>query len=69
MTNGQALRVLAAMKPYFDGAAGLATIDMATGEEAVAIHHWWPLRLCAVPASGVVVETMAVAGLAGATLE
>ncbi len=67
MTNGQALRVRAAMKPISTVPRALATIDMATGEEAVAIHQ--RSDVCAVPAAGVVVETMVALVLARATLE
>ncbi|WP_411550367.1 chorismate synthase, partial [Mycolicibacterium fortuitum] len=48
MTNGQALRVRAAMKPISTVPRALATVDMATGEEAVAIHQ--RSDVCAVPA-------------------
>jgi chorismate synthase len=40
---------------------------MATGDEAVAIHQ--RSDVCAVPAAGVVVETMVALVLARATLE
>ena len=56
MTNGQPLRVRAAMKPISTVPRALATVDMATGDEAVAIHQ--RSDVCAVPAAGVVVETM-----------
>ena len=67
MTNGQAVRVRAAMKPISTVPRALATVDMATGEEAVAIHQ--RSDVCAVPAAGVVVETMVALVLARATLE
>jgi chorismate synthase len=67
MTNGQALRVRAAMKPISTVPRALATVDMATGEEAVAIHQ--RSDVCAVPAAGVVVETMVALVLARAALE
>jgi chorismate synthase len=67
MTNGQALRVRAAMKPISTVPKALATIDMTTGEEAVAIHQ--RSDVCAVPAAGVVVETMVALVLARAALE
>jgi chorismate synthase len=67
MTNGQALRVRAAMKPISTVPRALATIDMATGDEAVAIHQ--RSDVCAVPAAGVVVETMVALVLARAALE
>ena len=50
MTNGQPLRVRAAMKPISTVPRALATVDMATGDEAVAIHQ--RSDVCAVPAAG-----------------
>lgn len=67
MTNGQPLRVRAAMKPISTVPRALATVDMATGAEAVAIHQ--RSDVCAVPAAGVVVETMVALVLARAALE
>lgn len=67
MTNGQPLRVRAAMKPISTVPRALATVDMATGEEAVAIHQ--RSDVCAVPAAGVVVETMVALVLARAALQ
>jgi len=67
MTNGQALRVRAAMKPISTVPRALATVDLATGEQAVAIHQ--RSDVCAVPAAGVVVETMIALVLARAALE
>jgi chorismate synthase len=67
MTNGQPVRVRAAMKPISTVPRALATVDMATGEEAVAIHQ--RSDVCAVPAAGVVVETMVALVLARAALE
>lgn len=67
MTNGEAVRVRAAMKPISTVPRALATVDMATGEEAVAIHQ--RSDVCAVPAAGVVVETMVALVLARAALE
>ncbi len=67
MTNGQPLRVRAAMKPISTVPRALATVDMATGQEAVAIHQ--RSDVCAVPAAGVVVETMVALVLARAALE
>lgn len=66
MTNGQPLRVRAAMKPISTVPRALATVDMATGEEAVAIHQ--RSDVCAVPAAGVVVETMVALVVARAAL-
>jgi chorismate synthase len=67
MTNGQPLRVRAAMKPISTVPRALATIDMATGDEAVAIHQ--RSDVCAVPAAAVVVETMVALVVARAALE
>lgn len=67
MTNGQPVRVRAAMKPISTVPRALATVDMATGEEAVAIHQ--RSDVCAVPAAGVVVETMVALVLARAALD
>jgi chorismate synthase len=67
MTNGQPVRVRAAMKPISTVPRALATVDMATGDEAVAIHQ--RSDVCAVPAAGVVVETMVALVLARAALE
>lgn len=67
MTNGQALRVRAAMKPISTVPRALATVDMATGDEAVAIHQ--RSDVCAVPAAGVVVEAMVALVLARAALQ
>ncbi|ABK72490.1 chorismate synthase [Mycolicibacterium smegmatis] len=67
MTNGQPLRVRAAMKPISTVPRALATVDMTSGEEAVAIHQ--RSDVCAVPAAGVVVETMVALVLARAALE
>ncbi len=66
MTNGQPVRVRAAMKPISTVPRALATVDMVTGEEAVAIHQ--RSDVCAVPAAGVVVETMVALVLARAAL-
>ncbi|WP_396929470.1 chorismate synthase [Mycolicibacterium sp.] len=67
MTNGLPLRVRAAMKPISTVPRALATVDMATGDEAVAIHQ--RSDVCAVPAAGVVVETMVALVLARAVLQ
>src|SRR5258707_652468 len=60
MTNGQPLRVRAAMKPISTVPRALATVDMATGDEAVAIHH--RPEVCAVPAAGGAAQTMEARG-------
>lgn len=66
MTNGQPLRVRAAMKPISTVPRALATVDMATGDEAVAIHQ--RSDVCAVPAAGVVAEAMVALVVARAAL-
>lgn len=67
MTNGQPLRVRAAMKPISTVPRALATVDMVTGEEAVAIHQ--RSDVCAVPAAGVVAEAMVSLVVARAVLK
>ncbi|MCZ4518316.1 chorismate synthase [Rhodococcus ruber] len=67
MTNGEPLRVRAAMKPISTVPRALATVDMTTGDEAVAIHQ--RSDVCAVPAAGVVAETMVALVVAQAALE
>jgi chorismate synthase len=67
MSNGEALRVRAAMKPISTIPRALATIDTATGESAVAHHQ--RSDVCAVPAAGVVAEAMVALVLAEAVLE
>jgi chorismate synthase len=67
MTNGEAIRVRAAMKPISTVPRALATVDMSTGDEAVAIHQ--RSDVCAVPAAGVVAETMVALVVAQAALE
>jgi chorismate synthase len=56
MSTGEALRVRAAMKPISTVPRALRTVDMATGEPAVAHHQ--RSDVCAVPAAGVVAEAM-----------
>ena len=67
MTNGEPLRVRAAMKPISTVPRALATVDMATGDEAVAIHQ--RSDVCAVPAAGIVAESMVALVVAQAALE
>ncbi len=67
MTNGEALRVRAAMKPISTVPRALSTVDMSTGGEAVAIHQ--RSDVCAVPAAGVVAEAMVALVVAQAALE
>lgn len=67
MTNGEALRVRAAMKPISTVPRALSTVDMSSGDEAVAIHQ--RSDVCAVPAAGVVAESMVALVVAQAALE
>lgn len=67
MTNGQSLRVRAAMKPISTVPRALKTVDMATGETASAIHQ--RSDVCAVPAAGVVAEAMVALVLARAVVD
>ncbi len=67
MTNGEPLRMRAAMKPISTVPRALSTVDMTTGDEAVAIHQ--RSDVCAVPAAGVVAETMVALVVAQAALE
>jgi chorismate synthase len=67
MSTGEPLRVRAAMKPISTVPRALATVDVATGEPAVAINQ--RSDVCAVPAAGVVAEAMVALVLADAVLE
>ncbi len=67
MTNGESVRVRAAMKPISTVPRALSTVDMGTGEPATAIHQ--RSDVCAVPAAGVVAESMVALVLAQAALE
>ena len=67
MTTGEVLRVRAAMKPISTVPRALDTIDVATGEEAVAINQ--RSDVCAVPAAAVVAEAMVALVVADAMLE
>ncbi len=67
MSTGEPLRVRAAMKPISTIPRALRTIDTATGEEAAAHHQ--RSDVCAVPAAGVVAESMVALVLADAALE
>src|SRR5690625_4700729 len=55
------------MKPISTVPRALRTVDMASGEEAVAIHQ--RSDVCAVPAAGVVAEAMVSLVIAQAVLE
>jgi chorismate synthase len=67
MSNGEILRVRAAMKPISTIPKALSTIDVATGEAAKAHHQ--RSDVCAVPAAGVVAEAMVALVLANSVLE
>ena len=67
ITNGETLRVRAAMKPISTVPRALKTVDMATGQPATGIHQ--RSDVCAVPAAGVVAEAMVALVLARAVLK
>jgi chorismate synthase len=67
MSNGEILRIRAAMKPISTVPKALATIDVATGDAAKAHHQ--RSDVCAVPAAGIVAEAMVALVLANAVLE
>lgn len=67
MTNGESLRVRAAMKPISTVPRALQSIDMDSGKRATGIHQ--RSDVCAVPAAGVVAEAMVALVLARAVLE
>jgi chorismate synthase len=67
MSNGEVLRVRAAMKPISTIPKALATIDVSTGDAAKAHHQ--RSDVCAVPAAGIVAEAMVSLVLANSVLE
>jgi chorismate synthase len=67
MSTGQPIRVRAAMKPFSSVPKPLATVDLVTGEDAVAIKQ--RTDVCAVPAGGVVGEAVVAFELANAVVE
>ena len=67
MSTGEPLRVRAAMKPIATVPRALRTVDVATGEQAVAHHQ--RSDVCAVPAAGIVAEAMVALVLADVVLE
>ncbi len=67
MSTGEVLRVRAAMKPISTVPRALDTVDVSTGEPAVAINQ--RSDVCAVPAAGVVAQAMVALVLAEAVLE
>ena len=56
MSNGEVLRVRAAMKPIATVPRALRTVDVTTGDAAQAHHQ--RSDVCAVPAAGVVAEAV-----------
>jgi chorismate synthase len=67
MSTGELLRVRAAMKPISTVPRALRTVDVATGEAAVAHHQ--RSDVCAVPAAAIVAEAMVALVLADAVVE
>ena len=67
MTNGEPLRVRAAMKPISTVPRALDTIDTSTAEPAKAIHQ--RSDVCAVAPAAVVAQAMVALTLADALLE
>jgi chorismate synthase len=67
MTNGEILKVRAAMKPISTVPRALDTVDVATGTNAKAINQ--RSDVCAVPAAAIVAEAMVALVLADAILE
>ena len=67
MSTGEVLRVRAAMKPIATVPRALRTVDVSTGEAAVAHHQ--RSDVCAVPAAGIVAEAMVALVLADAVVE
>lgn len=67
MSTGEILRVRAAMKPISTVPRALRTVDTATGEATTA--HNQRSDACAVPAAGVIAESMVALVLADAVLE
>jgi chorismate synthase len=67
MSTGEPIRLRAAMKPISTIPRPLATVDLATGEQDVAITQ--RTDVCAVPAGGVVGEAAVAVVLADAMLE
>lgn len=67
MSNGEVLRVRAAMKPISTVPKALDTVDVSTGESAKAINQ--RSDVCAVPAAAIVAEAMVALVLAEVVLE
>ncbi|WP_125778137.1 chorismate synthase [Antribacter gilvus] len=67
MSNGEVVRVRAAMKPISTVPRALPTVDVSTGEPVTAHHQ--RSDVCAVPPAAVVAEAMVALVLAEAALE
>jgi chorismate synthase len=67
MSNGEPIRLRAAMKPIATIPRALKTVNVATGSDDLAHHQ--RSDVCAVPAAGVVAEAMVALTLADACLE
>jgi chorismate synthase len=67
ISNGEILRVRAAMKPISTVPKALDTVDVLTGEPAKAINQ--RSDVCAVPAAAIVAEAMVALVLADAVVE
>ncbi len=67
MTNGEVLKIRAAMKPISTVPRALDTVDVSTGTNAKAINQ--RSDVCAVPAAAVVAEAMVALVLADAVVE
>jgi chorismate synthase len=67
MSTGEVLRVRAAMTPIATVPGARRTVDVSTGQEAVAHHQ--RSDVCAVPAAGIVAEAMVALVIAEAVLE
>jgi chorismate synthase len=67
ISNGEVLKVRAAMKPISTVPKALDTVDVSTGESAKAINQ--RSDVCAVPAAAVVAEAMMALVLADAVIE
>ena len=67
MSNGEVLRVRAAMKPISTVPRALGTVDVSTGETAQAIHQ--RSDVCAVAPAAVVAQAMVALTLADALIE
>src|SRR5699024_9733778 len=67
MSNGEAIAVRAALKPISTVPRALATVDVASGEAATALHQ--RSDVCAIAPAAVVAEAMVALVLAQALLE